>query len=159
MIESVTFIKVRRITLYMDHVAIMRKSWDLTEKIISGEKSIESRWYDSRVAPWDRIKAGDTVYFKNSGEPIRIKSSVGKVLQFSDLNENKVADLLKEYAAQDGIDDADVPKFFQMFKDKKYCILIFLRDVRAVEPFDIDKSGFGSMSAWIVTEDVEKIKN
>lgn len=29
----------------MEHVAIMRKSWGLTDKILSGQKKIESRWY------------------------------------------------------------------------------------------------------------------
>ena len=77
----------------MDHVAIMKKSWGLTEKILSGEKKIESRWYMIRCAPWDRIKGTDTVYFKNSGEPITIKALVTKVLQFSDLNQKKVKEI------------------------------------------------------------------
>jgi len=29
----------------MEHVAIMRKAWGLTDKILSGQKKIESRWY------------------------------------------------------------------------------------------------------------------
>lgn len=32
----------------MEHVAIMKKSWGLTRKILSGEKTIESRWYRFR---------------------------------------------------------------------------------------------------------------
>jgi len=35
----------------MDHVAIMKKSWKLTEKILSGEEKIESRWYKSKYSP------------------------------------------------------------------------------------------------------------
>ena len=69
----------------MDHVAIVRKSWKLTDKILSGQKTIESRWYASRRAPWNRIRAGETVYFKNSGEPVTIKADVEKVLQFDNL--------------------------------------------------------------------------
>ena len=68
----------------MDHVAIMKKSWKLTDKIISGKKIIESRWYKNKYTPWDKIKRGDMVYFKNSGEPVAIKALVTKVLQFSD---------------------------------------------------------------------------
>ena len=69
----------------MEHVAIMRKSWGLTQKILSGKKKIESRWYKVKYAPWDRIKFGEIVYFKDSGEPVTIKTEVEKVIQFSDL--------------------------------------------------------------------------
>jgi hypothetical protein len=44
-----------------DHVAILRKSSGLLEKILAGEKKIESRWYSARFTPWDQISAGDTV--------------------------------------------------------------------------------------------------
>jgi len=31
--------------LDMQHIAIMKKSWRLTEKILAGEKTLETRWY------------------------------------------------------------------------------------------------------------------
>lgn len=70
----------------MNHIAIMKKSWELIPKIISGEKTIESRWYKNRIAPWDRISEGDTVYFKDSGEPVSAVATVSKVLQFDNLD-------------------------------------------------------------------------
>jgi hypothetical protein len=142
----------------MEHIAIMRKSWGLTEKLLSGEKSMESRWYLSRHAPWNRISTGEPVYFKNSGEPVTIKATVAKVLQFEDLNQKKVKDILNRYWKVDGFEEEEVPEFFELFKDKRYCILLFLKDVKRVEPFNIDKSGFGMMSAWISLDDVNKIK-
>ena len=142
----------------MDHLAIMRKSWGLTEKIMSGEKVIESRWYKSRYQPWDRIKTGDTVYFKNSGEPVKIKSKVKKVLQFSEMKTPDVRKVLNKYAKRDGIAKNEIPEYFQMFKDKKYCILIFLAKPKPVKPFEIDKSGFGMMSSWITVPKISKIK-
>ena len=62
----------------------MKKSWGLIGKIISGEKKIESRWYKSKRSPWGKIEKGDTVYFKDSGEPVSIKAKVKKVISFSD---------------------------------------------------------------------------
>ena len=44
----------------MDHIAIMKRSWGFTGKILSGKKSIESRWLMVKCAPWDKVKAGDT---------------------------------------------------------------------------------------------------
>ena len=87
----------------MDHVAIMKKSWGLIQKILTSQKKIESRWYISRVAPWDKIKAGETVYFKDSGEPVTIKTQVDKVIQFSNLIPEKVKEILDEYGGADGI--------------------------------------------------------
>ena len=54
----------------MDHVAIMKKSWGLTQKILTKQKKIESRWYKSKYSPWGKIEKNDFVYFKDSGEPI-----------------------------------------------------------------------------------------
>jgi ASC-1-like (ASCH) protein len=142
----------------MEHVAIMRKSWGLTQKILSGQKKIESRWYKVKCAPWDIIKAGETVYFKDSGEPVTIKTEVDKVLQFSDLTPDKVKEVLYQYGQAGGLGIDTTPEFFEMFKDKKYCILIFLKNPQETTPFEIDKSGFGAMSAWISVDDVNRIK-
>ncbi len=142
----------------MEHIAIMRKSWGLTQKILTGEKKIESRWYKARYAPWDRIKPGEIVYFKDSGEPVTIKTEVEKVIQFSNLTPEKVKKILHQYGQADGLGIDKIPEFFDMFKHKKYCILIFLKNPQKIEPFEIDKSGFGAMSAWISVSDVNKIK-
>lgn len=140
----------------MEHVAIMKKSWGLTKKILSGEKKIESRWYKVKCAPWGRIKSGEIVYFKNSGEPITLKTKVDKIIQFSDLTHNKVKEILQKYRQELGI--GKTSEFFEVFKNKKYCILIFLKNIQKVKPFDIDKTGFGLMSAWISVEDIDKIR-
>jgi ASC-1-like (ASCH) protein len=142
----------------MDHIAIMRKSWGLLPKILSGEKTIESRWYKNKYAPWDRIKKGDIVYFKNSGEPIIVKASVSDVFQFSNLNSTKVKEILNKYGAKDGLSKDELDKYYEMFKDKKYCLLIFLDNPQEIKPFDIDKTGFGAMAAWISVKNINTIK-
>lgn len=142
----------------MQHLAIMKKSWGLTEKILSGQKKIESRWYKSKYAPWDKIKSGEIVYFKDSGSPVTLKARVGKVLQFADLTPKKVRDILNKYGDDDGIEKQDIPKFFELFKNKKYCMLIFLKNPQKITPFEIDKTGFGAMVAWICVDCIDKIK-
>ena len=142
----------------MDHIAIMRKDWGLTQKILSGEKKIESRWYKFKHSPWDKIKKGDTVYFKDSGEPITIKTKISKVIQLSDLTSTRVKEILDKYGKNDGIEKKDLSKYFQMFKDKKYCILIFLKNPVKIKPFNIDKTGFGAMAAWIIIRKIKSIK-
>lgn len=142
----------------MEHIAIMKKSWGLTKKILSGEKKIESRWYKVKHPPWDMINADETVYFKDSGEPVAIKAEVEKVIQFSNLTPYKVKEILDEHGQADGLGIDKTPEFFEMFKDKNYCILVFLKNPQRIEPFEIDKTGYGYMSAWITIEDVYKIK-
>lgn len=142
----------------MDHVAIMKKSWGLTQKILSGKKKIESRWYLNKCVPWNKIKAGESIYFKDSGEPVSIMATVKKVLQFCDLTPLKVEEILKTYGDDDGIEKSENPAFYERFKDKKYCMLIFLKNPQKIEPFEIDKKGFGAMAAWICTKDINMIK-
>lgn len=142
----------------MEHIAIMKKSWGLTQKLLSGQKKIESRWYKAKYAPWDRIKPGEMVYFKDSGAPVTIKTEVDKVIQISSLTPEKVQEILYQYGKDDGLGTDKIPGFIKMFKDKRYCMLIFLKNAQKVEPFEINKSGFGAMSAWISVDSVDKIK-
>ncbi|MFA5355666.1 MAG: hypothetical protein WC302_02995 [Candidatus Paceibacterota bacterium] len=141
----------------MDHLAIMKKSWGLTDKILSGEKKIESRWYSTRRTPWNNIKKGETVYFKDSGGPATIKAKVSKVLQFEGLNPKRIKILLRKYREDDGIEKEKVPYFLKIFRNKKYCILIFLKDPKKIKPFSIDKKGFGNMSSWISVKSIKNI--
>ena len=136
----------------------MRKSWGLTDKILQGKKKIESRWYSVKYKPWDSIKESETVYFKNSGGPVRIKAEVDRVMQFADLTQKKVKEILNKYGRDDGMAKEKIPEFFERFKNKKYCILIFLKNPQEIKPFEIDKTGFGVMSAWITIDKIAKIK-
>ena len=139
-----------------DHVAIMKKSWGLIPKILNGEKTIESRWYVNRICPWDQINAGDTVYFKDSGEPVTAKANVSKVLQFKNLSPRSVKNILKTHGKGIGMEPSE--KNIQECAAKNYCILVFLEDAHKIEPFAIDKTGYGLMSAWITVDDINKIK-
>ena len=142
----------------MEHIAIMKKSWGLTQKILNGQKKIESRWYSVKYKPWDIIKKGETIYFKDSGDSVKLKAEVSKVIQFADLTPKKVKEILDEYGNDDGLEKEKIPYFFKRFKNKKYCMLIFLKNPQKIEPFQIDKTGFGSMSAWITLDSVSKIR-
>jgi ASC-1-like (ASCH) protein len=142
------------------HIAIMRKSWGLTQKILTGEKTIESRWYMNRYRPWGNISCGDTIYFKDSGDPVTLRATVDKVMQFENLTPLKVKKILNKYARADGlgVNKRDINSYFELFKNKKYCLLVFLKSPEKVKPFEIDKSGFGVMAAWLTVDDFSKIK-
>lgn len=142
----------------MEHVAVMRKSWGLTGKILSGQKKIESRWYRNKYAPWNKITKGDTIYFKDSGDPVTLRARVEKVIQMSDLTPPRVREILEEYGEDDGIERPELNKYFEMFKEKKYCMLIYLKNVDRVAPFKINKTGYGAMASWITLVSINSIK-
>jgi hypothetical protein len=131
----------------MDHIAIMKKSWKLIPKILSGEKKIESRWGVNKCAPWGKAKAGDTIYFKNSGEPITVKAKVLKVEQFENLTHQKIKEIINKINGD-----------MAWAKNKHYCTLIYLTEVEEVKPFNINKKGFGSAAAWLTIPNITKIK-
>ncbi len=140
----------------MDHVAIMKKSWGLIPKILSGEKTIESRWYQTKRAPWNKIKSGDMVYFKNSGEPVTVKAEVSRVWQFEIKSLAAAKNIVKKYGREICLVNKN-PKNWN--KLPKYCILVYLSNSRSIKkPFNIDKRGFGISTAWLVIDDISKLK-
>ncbi len=141
----------------MEHVAIMRKSWGLTKKILSGHKTIESRWYTTKRQPWGCINEGETVYFKDSGNPVALKATVAKVERYDGLTKQKVRALLDRMHNEDGIETEKIDYYAEMFRNKKYCMLIHLKDPQRVAPFNIKKKGFGMMAAWISIDKIDSI--
>lgn len=143
----------------MEHLAIMNPSWKLINKILSGEKKIESRWYKSKIAPWNRIKEGEIVYFKDAGKAVTAKAEVEKVLQFEQYTLGQLGELIKKYGGKGGICfPGSYDSTLAWTKDKKYCLLVFLKNAQKIEPFKIDKTGFGNACAWICVDEIKKIK-
>ena len=140
----------------MEHVAIMKKSWGLIPKILSGEKTIESRWYQTKRAPWGRIRRGDIIYFKNTGGPVVAKAMVRGVLQFEIGSADEASKIVRTHGKQIGLTDADLHAWK---KAPKYCVLAFLECPEEIpEPFHIRKSGFGTGAAWLTMEDISAIR-
>lgn len=138
----------------MEHLAILNRKLKLLPKILNGEKTIESRWYKFRKDPYKRILPNETIYFKNSGEPVTVKARVKDILFFDNLENAQIKNILEKYGKQIGVDISYADKL----QGKIYCTLIFLRNVEEIEPFNIDKKGYGNMAAWITVESIEQIK-
>jgi predicted transcriptional regulator len=142
----------------MNHVAIMKKSWGLTEKVLTGEKTVETRWYKARYSPWDRVHEGDTIYFRDTGDPVTVKATVSGVEQYADLDERKTREILRKYGHRDLGTTEIKEEAMNYIRGKRYCIIVHLKNPQKIPPFEIDKTGFGAMSAWIAVEDINSIK-
>jgi ASC-1-like (ASCH) protein len=140
----------------MEHVAIMKKSWGLISKILSGEKTIESRWYQTKRAPWGKINPGDQVFFKNAGEPVVAKAVVWDIMQFEISNVAEAEKIVRKYGKGICLVNTDVKTWGKI---PKYCILVFLNNPEEIKnKFGINKKGFGIGAAWISVKNVNKIK-
>lgn len=142
----------------MEHVAIMNKKWQLIPKILNGQKTIESRWYISKRAPWKTINEGELVYFKNAGEKVGVQAKVEKIRRFENLNKDKIREVLRQYGLRIGFGSDRIEENVEFYKDKKYCILIWLREAHEITPFKIDKRGFGTGAAWLSIDSVGRIR-
>ena len=141
----------------MDHVAILAKKRKLLSKIISGEKTIESRWLMTKSAPYGRIHAGETIYFKDSGEPVTVRATISEVLQFF-IPQTNTRELMEKYGRNIAIARERFDEVAAWAATKKYCVLVRLSHVQEIAPFDIDKKGFGLMAAWMCVDDIERIR-
>jgi hypothetical protein len=69
-----------------------------------------------------------------------------------------VWEILDKYGGKDGLGTEETDKYYKIFKDKNYCLLVFLKNPRKIRPFEINKKGFGLMSSWIAVDNINKIK-
>lgn len=138
----------------MHHVAIMKKSWNLIPKILAGEKTIESRWYKTKRAPWNKARKGDVIFFKNTGEPVTVRATVTNVLQFEIKTITDATKIVTKYGKEICLVNTNPASWETM---PRYCILLYLENPRKVAPFKISKKGFGAGVAWITIDTISTI--
>ncbi len=76
------------------------------------------------------------------------------MLFFDNLNLEKIEELLEKYGSEIGVSKA----YAKELQGKNFCALIFINEVQKVQPFEIDKKGYGLMAAWITVENINFIR-
>jgi len=125
----------------MEHLAILSSRLRLFDKIISGKKTIESRWYFNRKTPYKNIFAGEIIYFKEGN---RFAKAVVEKALFFEVDDAKIKEILLEYGDRLGVGI----EYFDFLKGKRYCTLVFIKDVSEAKPFYVPFS----RAAWITKE-------
>ena len=128
----------------MQHIAILKQPF--FDMVLSGEKTIESRWSMVKVAPYKKVSVGDKILLKETGKDVTATANVKKV-QFYELTPELVEDIRIKYGKQIGTDK------FEDWKStlqKKYCTLIWLDEVTPVAPIKVKRS---NGAGWIVLKD------
>ncbi len=125
----------------MTHIAIFRQPF--FDMIISGEKIIESRWSNRKIAPYKKVQKGDLILLKESGKDVTALAVAKKIL-FFELTLEKAEEIKNFYGEKIGI-----RKFsnWNQIKHKKYCTLIWLKDVKKIQSQKVKRS---NGAGWIV---------
>lgn len=125
------------------HTAILKRPY--LNLILSGAKSIECRLTRIPCPPFGRVAPGEIVRLKESGGPVRGEAVVARVKFFENLTAAKIGRMEKKYNKQ----IMGTPDYWESRGDCRYCSLIWLKDVRPIEPYRIKHRG---MQAWLVHE-------
>ena len=102
------------------HLAIFKG--DGADKILTGKKSIESRFSKIKIAPFGVVSSGDLVYIKPSGGEIIGQFRVKRVISFDGLNQEDVLDIKKRFEKEISVDE----NYWEGKMQAKYGTLIFI---------------------------------
>ena len=122
------------------HAAILVEPY--CSRILSGEKTMESRFSVKRVSPWHRIVPGDAVFLKRSGGEFVGIFEAGEV-RFRQLR--SASDWLEiqgAFGEQLCVED----DFWERKRDSRYATLIAISRLLILEPFSIR---FANRQSWI----------
>jgi len=123
------------------HLVILKKPY--LDMILEGQKRIELRLYKRKHPAFGRIFAGDKLFLKVSSGPVCATATVEKVKAFENLTPGRIRSLKKQYNHEIGGDH----EHWQSKMDSKYCLLVWLKDVKTIEPVQIQKKDW---RAWVV---------
>lgn len=110
----------------MKHLAIFKG--EAGEKILSGKKTIESRFSKRKSVPFGQVAPGDLVYIKPSGKDPIGQFRVKKVIFFNGLEVEDIKEVREKYGKELAVDEA----YWKGKKEAKYGTLIFIGEV---DPF------------------------
>jgi ASC-1-like (ASCH) protein len=123
------------------HLVILKKP--LLDAILSGRKQIESRFTKTRRPAFGRVFPDDKLFLKESGGPVCAMATVAAVKNFENLTPEKILELKHQYHQYIGGSN----EFWQSKMDSRFGFLVWLKDIRAIEPVRIYKKDW---RAWIV---------
>jgi ASC-1-like (ASCH) protein len=123
------------------HLVILKKPY--LDMILEGQKRIELRLYKSKHPAFGRVFAGDKLFLKISSGPVCATATVEKVKAFENLTPGRIRSLKKQYNHEIGGDH----EHWQSKMDSKYCLLVWLKDIKTIQPVRIRKKDW---RAWVV---------
>jgi ASC-1-like (ASCH) protein len=123
------------------HLAILKRPY--LDAVLEGRKQIESRFSRTKHPAFGQVRPGDTLFLKLSAGPVCATATVAAVEDFDNLTPQKMLQLKLQHNRYIlGTDEYWQSKF-----DSKFGLLVWLKDVRPIEPVRIQKKDW---RAWVV---------
>ncbi len=135
------------------HLVILKKPY--LDAILDGRKRVESRFSKSNFYTLLGVTAGDKLFLKISSGPVCAVATAASVKNFENLTPEKISEIKEQHNHL--VRGGD--KYWQKKADCKFGFLVWLKDVRAIEPVRIHKTDW---RAWVVLtekEDFGLLKN
>lgn len=128
------------------HLVILKKPY--LDLILAGEKTLESRFTRTKRPPFGQVAAGDTLFLKESSGPVCAVATAAAVKNFAGLTPKQITAIKQQYNRLiKGADD-----YWQGKADCKFGLLVWLKDVRPIEPVRIPKRDW---RGWVVLTEKE----
>ena len=130
------------------HLAIMKPA--VIQAVLSGRKTIESRFSQAKIVPFGVVAPGDLVYMKEPGGEIIGQFRVKKVYSYQGLNPEDIEHLIKQYGQQiDSGNKVEDQAYWKSKLQSRYGTLIFISGVERLitSPIRIQKR---DQRGWVV---------
>ena len=129
------------------HLAVIVEPY--LSRILSGKKTIESRYSINMITPYRKIKTGDIVLLKKSGGEVVAMFEAGKVRYFSINGQIPLAKIREKYNDRLVIDGP----FWEEKKNCKYATLIDINELLPLPKFKVNKR---NRTAWMTLGPVSR---
>ena len=123
------------------HLVVLKRPY--LDAILAGRKTVESRFMKTERAPFGKIATGDRLFFKASSGPVRATGRAGKVMDFENLTPKRVERIKRTYNGR----IVGSEEYWAEKSGSKCGVLVWLEEVKAIEPVWIDKRDW---RAWVV---------
>lgn len=130
------------------HLAVM--GLKTINAILSGKKTVETRFSQHRIAPFGEIRVGDLVYMKPPGEEITGQFRVKKVFSFEGLTPKDLEKIFLDYRKEISMGDSMEDERYKRGKaSSRFGTLIFIGESERfiTSPVKIKKS---DQRGWMV---------
>jgi ASC-1-like (ASCH) protein len=128
------------------HLVILKQPY--LKAILEGRKKIELRLTRSRRHGFGHVFAGDKLFIKESSGPVCATATVEAVKNYQNLTPEKILEIKQQYNHQIGGND----EYWHSKMDSKFAFLVWLKDVKSIEPMRIRKKDW---RAWVVLSEKE----
>lgn len=135
----------------MVHLVYCDDKEKVTEKILSGEKTMVVRGAAGRKIPHSRVFQGETLYFMKKGTAkITAKATVDYVQNLVKLTEDEIVKSLADNQNRLNLSDKQKERWH-----KKCLCLVGFKDVQTIEPLEFEHQG--NMDDWLILEKIDDV--